>query len=352
MFYLFYKNKKFLKATIKQFYTNQIFKNTFSLYKLNVRVQLSTNNLSILDKFVPWANTEFIQVRYLSRGLPKYEGKPLVLYKNAMMDKNRIFKENKEKSFIYRWKNNLNDKDYLGSTFNAKSRLRTYFDKKSLVLGNMPIYKALLKYGHSNFSFEILEYCKLEDLILREQFYLDHFDFDYNILEKADSSLGFKHSIEVIKNMKGRQNAKGFKHSADTIDYLRSKQLGMSHPASSLKKMRDSWSIRKLKIQNSLKNGEFEENNFSSPNFTNVLESRNGLNKVDVKHKRKLGKKIFVTNVTNNITDSYVSLTEAASVLNVTRSTLRSYLDKNKLLRILRIENEKVIQGRGQRISN
>jgi hypothetical protein len=50
----------------------------------------------------------------------------------------------------------------------------------------MPIYKAILKYGHSNFIFEVVEFSQPEDVVQREQHYLDLFDFDYNVLEKAD----------------------------------------------------------------------------------------------------------------------------------------------------------------------
>ena len=58
-----------------------------------------------------------------------------------------MFKDNKDKSFIYRWTNKLNGKQYLGSTSNGRRRLLTYFDNDSLSRANMPIYNALLKYG-------------------------------------------------------------------------------------------------------------------------------------------------------------------------------------------------------------
>lgn len=61
---------------------------------------------------------------------------------------------------------------------------------------SLGICKALLKYGYANFSLEILEYCDLEVLISREQFYLDTFNPEYNILKKAGNLLGFNHSEE------------------------------------------------------------------------------------------------------------------------------------------------------------
>jgi group I intron endonuclease len=67
---------------------------------------------------------------------------------------------------------------------------------------NFLIHKALLKYGYSEFQLEILEYCKTEDLIEREQYFLNLFKPEYNILTMAGSSLGFKHYLSTIDNLK------------------------------------------------------------------------------------------------------------------------------------------------------
>lgn len=60
------------------------------------------------------------------------------------------------------------------------------------------IHRALLKYGYSNFSLHILEYCNKEDLIAREQYYLDLYKPEYNVLKVAGSSFGWKQSEESI----------------------------------------------------------------------------------------------------------------------------------------------------------
>ena len=126
------------------------------------------------------------------------------------MQKSLIFKDNKDKSFVYRWINKLNNKEYLGSTANAKRRLLKYYDLSSLKLANMPIYKAILKHGHSNFIFEIIEYCEPNMVLEREQYYLDNFDFDYNVLEKADSIFGYKHTeearLKMVNHYKDKNN--------------------------------------------------------------------------------------------------------------------------------------------------
>lgn len=55
------------------------------------------------------------------------------------------------------------------------------------------IYSSVLKNGYSNFKLDILEYCKKQDLLVREQFYIDKLKPGYNILKTSYSSLGFKH---------------------------------------------------------------------------------------------------------------------------------------------------------------
>ena len=68
----------------------------------------------------------------------------------------------------------------------------------------MAIYKALIKHGYSNFSLEIIEYCEPSLAVSREQYYLDLLKPEYNVLQIAGSSLGFKHSDETIAKMKAR----------------------------------------------------------------------------------------------------------------------------------------------------
>jgi len=51
---------------------------------------------------------------------------------------------------------------------------------------------------------EIIEYCDPENCIPREQFYIDLLKPEYNILPKAGSNLGFKHSEETLNKMRGR----------------------------------------------------------------------------------------------------------------------------------------------------
>jgi group I intron endonuclease len=88
------------------------------------------------------------------------------------------------------------------------------------------IYSALLKYGYSNFSLEILEYCEPSKVIEREQHYIDLLRPKYNLLKTAGSRLGSVHSEETKKimsnNRMGEKNPLfGKNHSDDTKEKFR-----------------------------------------------------------------------------------------------------------------------------------
>lgn len=263
----------------------------------------------------------------MSRGLPVLTQKPIAFYENAHTDKDRIFKENADKSFVYRWTNKTNNKQYIGSATNGQRRLLTYYNLNELKRTNMRIYKALLKYGHENFSFEIIEYCDKETVVSREQFYLDHFDFEYNYLEKANSVLGLKHSSAVLEKMKGRKNALGLKHTDDTKNKLRISQLNKKHSIESKNKMQEVWAQRKLEKMLT-KPISLSQDSMLDGGDNNSLLTDN---------KSKLeGKSVIITNIETNVITPFVSITEAASVINITRVTLRKYAKNNTVFSVLK----------------
>lgn len=131
---------------------------------------------------------------------------PIKIYANADelahplrgFAKLEIFKENKGKSGIYIWENQINGNRYIGSSVHLTIRFKSYFNSNHLLkYTNMTIYKALLKHGYSIFSLS-LEYCETDKCLEREQYYIDLFKPEYNILQTAGSSLGYKHSEEAI----------------------------------------------------------------------------------------------------------------------------------------------------------
>ena len=118
------------------------------------------------------------------------------VYNNPKSEKAVILNENKGKSGIYIWTNNINGKKYVGSAVDLNKRLINYFNLSYLTdrIDTMIIYKALLTHGFENFTLEILEYCGPSELLKREQYYLDILNPEYNILKTAGSRLGTKHT--------------------------------------------------------------------------------------------------------------------------------------------------------------
>ena len=123
---------------------------------------------------------------------------------------------------IYKIRNIINNNIYIGSSNNIKKRWIKHF---SLLKRNCHhsshLQNAWNKYGEFNFEFSILEECKEDELLLREQYYLDKLllaseyikgnnNFfiknGYNIKPFCESNLGFKHSIETIEKINKARN--------------------------------------------------------------------------------------------------------------------------------------------------
>lgn len=109
------------------------------------------------------------------------------------------------KSGIYRIRNLVNNKSYIGSAINLKNRWAVHqytFNKGKHP--NRYLNFAFIKYGLINFIFEVLEYCKKEDLINKEQSWIDFCNPEYNIRKIAKSNLGIKFTNEAKAKLKGR----------------------------------------------------------------------------------------------------------------------------------------------------
>ena len=107
-------------------------------------------------------------------------------YPNLDICKKKIFLENKNKSGIYRLKNLINDKKYVGSSLDLSKRLLFYYTPSkmnyALQQSKSFICSAIIKYGLNNFSLEILEYCESDKLLIREKYYIDR-GAEYNIIK-------------------------------------------------------------------------------------------------------------------------------------------------------------------------
>jgi len=105
-------------------------------------------------------------------------------------------------SGVYQIRNKLNGNCYIGSSINLRKRRRAHLN--ALHCGkhqNQHLQRAFDKYGEDAFSFEVLEHIVAENLILCEQYYLDTLSPEYNLLLKAGSPLGYRHTEESRRNM-------------------------------------------------------------------------------------------------------------------------------------------------------
>ncbi len=152
---------------------------------------------------------------------------------------------------IYSIKNIKNNNEYIGSARSFKKRIACH--KKQLKANShhsIYLQRAWIKYGEEYFEFSVLENVDLkENLIKREQFWIDNSQSKYNMCKVAGSSLGLKRRKESIDKM--RMKKIGMKHSAE--DNLRKSimQGGKNHynygkTLSEKTKMKKSKSMKKF----------------------------------------------------------------------------------------------------------
>lgn len=95
---------------------------------------------------------------------------------------------------VYKIHNKVTNKCYIGSS--QKLRRRASGHRKGFRSGNHEnphLRNSWAKYGGPAFEFSILEYCAPEDLITREQYWMDLLQPNYNIARIAGSNAGVKH---------------------------------------------------------------------------------------------------------------------------------------------------------------
>lgn len=227
--------------------------------------------------------------------------KPVTVY-NCGLDKARLLKENRDRAAVYRLVNKCNNKTYIGSTINCTNRFYKYFNLKHLAERRTPIHLALLKYGFENFTLEIFEYCEEGvNPITREQYYFSKLKPEYNILEQAGSSLGYKHTETTLDFFKNER-----KVSDDTKKNLSIAATGRVLTEEDKQKISDA---RK-----------------------GIILSADIRSKISSAAIALRGVTVIVKNVDTNEELEFASLTDAAKYIGVSRPAVRKYIDTNKLI--------------------
>ena len=240
--------------------------------------------------------------------------KAIKIYANADKSKKEILIDNTGKSGIYRWINNKTKNTYIGSAVNLSNRLNRYYHKSELTKKNArPINQALLKYGHKNFSLEILEYCPKNELLTRENYYFDLLKPEYNILKHAYSMLGYKHTANSIEKMKQK-----------TVSPENKLLLSLTHK----NKIVSEETRNKLA---SAISDFWKKNPISFQRLSNLRTS-------SIKH---VGVKVTVLNTQTNEVKEFSNKTEAGQFLGVTRQAITNSIDRNTPIKNIYIISKK-----------
>ena len=126
------------------------------------------------------------------------------------------------KTVIYKIINTVNNKIYVGSALNFNLRKNShlgYLRKNTHI--NKHLQSAYNKHGEDSFIFEVIEDCNKEDLLKREQFYIDTLNPEYNICKIAGSKLGWK-TPQITKDRISKAN-KGKIITQETRDKISKK---------------------------------------------------------------------------------------------------------------------------------
>lgn len=186
------------------------------------------------------------------------------------------------------------------------------------------IYRAILKYGHKNFTLEILEYCGKDETIEREQYYLDLLEPTYNILTVAGSPLGRKLSLEVrIKMAKVKL---GTIHSEETKALMSELAKGRVFSEITRKRLSLARQGKKFSLETIARMSEARLGTIIPQKTRDKMKSYQS-----TRVKQPVpGSKISVTDLNTNETVIYESIRKAALALETNHTTIRNYLKLNK----------------------
>lgn len=158
-----------------------------------------------------------------------------------------MYSQYKNKSGVYIIKNTINNKVYIGSAKCILSRIKDHLKRlKSNSHRNSYLQRHYNKHKKS-FYFEVLITCNLNEVIDKEQYYIDFYQSfmrtkGFNLNPIAKSMLGFKHSEETKQNWSKKR--KGTKFTDEAKKNMSLAKSGSKHGKSKLTE-KDVLDIRK-----------------------------------------------------------------------------------------------------------
>ena len=186
----------------------------------------------------------------------------------------------------------------------------------------MIINRALLKHGYSKFKLEILEYCNPKELAKREQYYMDAFTPEYNVLKAAYTSLGYKHTKESL--VKINENLAKLNKSKSIAVKVTNLETNVSQEYPSLRNAAESLNTNKTTLKKYILsskplNGIYKlESNLNISNFDSNY----------INHPSSI--KIEVTDLELNTITSYTSIHSVARALGIGHNTISNFFKRNQ----------------------
>lgn len=129
----------------------------------------------------------------------------ITLFQNAkdvfvhpISERSKIKQVTINRSGVYLWYNKTSGKYYVGSSINLYKRLSRYYQKGYLKYSthyDLPIVRAITKYGLNNFILVILDYTDELNIHTSEQYFIDNLIPIYNIRQVV----GFRTGKKIIK---------------------------------------------------------------------------------------------------------------------------------------------------------
>lgn len=121
---------------------------------------------------------------------------------------------------------------YVGSSVNMWRRLNEHLSRLRRINPNKQHFNPHLqnswdKYGEDVFEFVVLEECEVDQLLIREQHYLDTLPDLYNICQVAGSRLGHTPGPETRAKIGAAQ--KGRKHTKEHNEKIRASMIGNTY---------------------------------------------------------------------------------------------------------------------------
>jgi group I intron endonuclease len=168
-------------------------------------------------------------------------------------------------SGIYQIRNLRNGKRYIGSAVCFRKRWAVH--GSGFKNGNHPnrfLMRSWSEHGSDAFVFEIIETCAVEDLIQREQHWIDSACPEYNLSPTAGNCLGVRHSEETRRKRSelnrgnkfcvGRKPSakclaavsaanrarKGYKRSPESVELTASAHRGMKRSAETRRRISEA----------------------------------------------------------------------------------------------------------------